>query len=860
MRFYRKSLLFLAAIVLFSCGSTKKISEVPVIIEEELLDTMVVTAPPIDDSVEENFELPVYNPSYTRKFDLLHTKLDLSFDWEKQHVLGLAEITLSPVFYPQDELVLDARVFDIHSIALAGTGQELKYFYDGAQLRIGLDRQYTKDEDVHIAIDYTAKPNEGPSGGSMAILSNKGLFFIDPKDEDPEKPTQIWTQGETENNSRWFPTIDKPNMKTTQEIRLTVENKFKTLSNGRLVSSVKNPDGTRTDHWKQDKPHAPYLFFIGIGEYAVVQDSWNSIPVDYYVEPEFEAHARKIFNHTPEMLSFFSDILNFPYPWDKYSQIVCRDYVSGAMENTGAVIFGEFVQKTSRELLDNNNDDIVAHEMFHHWFGDLVTCESWSNLTLNEGFATYGELLWQEYKYGAEAMERKRLQKMNAYLMSAAQQGTHDLIDFEYGNKENMFDAHSYSKGGLIVHMLRSYVGDDAFFAALNKYLTDHQYTDVESHELRLAFEEVTGEDLNWFFNQWFFDKGHPVLNVEYNINADNSTVEISVEQTQDAERNAPIFQLPVDIALYYASGERVLRKVWIYKRKQKIDLVYEGPPPVAVVLDGKHNLLAVVNEKRTDEEQLVLYRLSDEYLDKVGALEQLSDNAEGLEIFRDALGHAAQAIRLAALENADRSLLEKDISLRALNDPYSGIRSLALGILKNVEIARKLVQKDPSYAVIGTALDIIAGNDLNEALELAENLKMDYHKPILPEMANIYAATGDEKYLDFFGNNINDVSLFGFFNFMNKYMKLAYTASVEGKIKTAGVLKEIASQPNANYYKTYTALNNIKNLMTTLEKTASADEKAKEGAALLRSYITEVLSKTTDKRLINAFGNLITP
>ena len=271
------------------------------------------------------------------------------------------------------------------------------------------------------------------------------MFFINPNNEDPEKPQQIWTQGETEWNSRWFPTTDKPNERCTQEMYLTVADKYVTLSNGLLKSSKKNADGTRTDYWKMDMPHAPYLFMIAVGEFAVVKQTWENIPVEYYVEPAYKADAKKIFNHTPEILSFFSKITGVKYPWQKYSQVVVRDYVSGAMENTTGVIYGDFVQKTERELIDNHNDGIVAHEMFHHWFGDYVTCESWANLTMNEGFANYSEYLWFEHKYGREEADRHRRNEINGYLGSVGQGGAHALIHWGYNDKEDRFDAHSYN-------------------------------------------------------------------------------------------------------------------------------------------------------------------------------------------------------------------------------------------------------------------------------------------------------------------------------------------------------------------------------------------------------------------------------
>src|SRR5690606_34887146 len=323
-------------------------------------------------------------------------------------------------------------------------------------LTIQLGKTVTAQEEITLVIDYTAKPDERETGGSSAISSDKGLYFINPKGEDPAKMPQIWTQGETEASSVWFPTIDAPNQKMTQEILMTVDDKYVTLSNGTLVKSTKNADGTRTDHWKQELPHVPYLAMMGVGEFKVVKDSFtkkdgSKIAVDYFVEPEWEPYAKAIFGDTPEMIRFFSELLGVEYPWDKYHQIVVRDYVSGAMENTGAVVFGDFVYKTDRELLDGTSESIIAHELFHHWFGDLVTCESWSNLPLNEAFANYSQYLWDEYKHGKDEADFHASSEANGYLQQAQMQGYHDLIWYDYDEKEEMFDGHSYNKGGRIL-------------------------------------------------------------------------------------------------------------------------------------------------------------------------------------------------------------------------------------------------------------------------------------------------------------------------------------------------------------------------------------------------------------------------
>ncbi|RZJ89795.1 MAG: M1 family peptidase, partial [Hymenobacter sp.] len=293
-----------------------------------------------------------YHPAATQLTDLVDTKLDVRFDYQHQYLLGTATLTVHAHFYPQNTLIVDAKGFDIKNVQLVG--QKLKtltYTYNGRQLTIALDRTYTREQVYQVRIGYVAKPNELPAGGSEAITSNKGLYFINPLEKEPNKPRQIWTQGETQSNSCWFPTIDHPNQKMTQEVMLTVEDKFKTLSNGLLVASRRNADGTRTDTWRQSLPAAPYLTMLAVGDFTVVSDTWQGKAVEYYVEPKYASTAKAVFGHTPEMLDFFSKKLGVDFPWEKYDQVAVRDYVSGAMENTTATVHGAAIQSTRRELL-----------------------------------------------------------------------------------------------------------------------------------------------------------------------------------------------------------------------------------------------------------------------------------------------------------------------------------------------------------------------------------------------------------------------------------------------------------------------------------------------------------------------------
>jgi len=415
---------------------------------------------PRDDSWKK-----IYRASDTRINDLVHTKVDVRFDYSKSYLYGKVWITLKPHFYPTDSLRIDAKGMNIKKVALIQKAKmvPLKYTYDSLSLNIKLDRTYRGGEPYMIYVDYTSKPDEYDAQGSIAIKNAKGLYFINPLGKEKDKPTQIWTQGETEATSVWVPTIDRINQKTTEEIRMTVPAKYVTLSNGKLVGQRNNSDGTRTDTWKMDLPHSPYLFFMAVGEFAIVKDYYKGREVSYYVEKPYEKVARKIFGETPEMMRFFSKILDFEYPWVKYAQIVGRDYVSGAMENTTATLHREGLQQNARQLTDGNKyEEYIPHELFHQWFGDLVTAESWSNLTLNESLANYSEILWDEYRHGKDAADARNYNDMAEYLSGGSQ--NKDLVRYYYRDKEDMFDLVSYNKGGRILHMLRNYVGDSAFF------------------------------------------------------------------------------------------------------------------------------------------------------------------------------------------------------------------------------------------------------------------------------------------------------------------------------------------------------------------------------------------------------------
>lgn len=622
-----------------------------------------------------------YRASYPRINDLVHTRLAVRFDYDKQWMYGEEWVTLQPHFYETDSLTLDAKGMDIQEIALVSGASKmpLKYDYDSLQLRIRLNKSYKGGEKYTLYIKYISRPNELKVQGSAAISDAKGLYFINPKGE-TDKHIEIWTQGETESNSVWFPTIDKPDQKTTQEIAMTVPAKYVSLSNGTLVRQQKNADGTRTDYWKMDLPNSPYLFFMGVGDYTIVKDRYKNIPVDYYVEKEYAPVAKKIFGETPAMMGFFEKITGVPYVWSKYAQIVGRDYVSGAMENTTATLHQDGAYQNARQLVDENVwESTIAHELFHHWFGDLVTTESWSNLTLNESFANYSEYLWDEYRHGKDAADEHAYEDMQGYLMSGSDDKS--LVRFYYRDKEDMFDAVSYNKGGRILNMLRNYVGDSAFFKSLNKYLTANKFKPAEAHQLRLAFEDVTGRDLNWFWNQWYYGSGQPDLNISYDYS--NGRARVIVNQVQESGK---IFKAPVKIDVYNAESNKKRYAVWLQNASDTFYFA-SAQKPSFINVDADKVLLCNKTDNKTAEEFEQQYKYAPNYLDRREALEYFAKN----KLSSLALG---------------------------LNDKFYGLRLLTLNhLISNqgynipsvISIIEQIAAKDPSKKVQGKALEILA-------------------------------------------------------------------------------------------------------------------------------------------------------
>ena len=690
----------------------------------------------------------IYRATTTKINDLVHTKLDVRFDYNKSWMYGKEWVTLHPHFYPTDSLNLDAKGMTINEVSLVKAGKNipLKYSYDSMNLFVSLEKMYKANEQYTIYIDYISRPDERPLPLN-SVAGSKGLYFINPKGEDKNKPTQIWTQGESEFNSCWFPTIDKPNQKTTEEISMTVPAKYVTMSNGLLVNQKTNGDGTRTDTWKMDEPNAPYLFFMGVGDYAIIKDKYKNKEVSYYVEKPYASVARKIFGLTPEMIALYSKLTGVDYPWEKYVQIVGKDDESFSMENTSTTMHGDFIEADARELVDDNpQEQTIAHELFHQWFGDYVTCESWANITLNESFADYGEALWNEYKYGKDDGDATISSNMRSYLGSP-ENANIPLVHFYYADKDDVFDNVSYPKGGCILNMLRNYAGDSAFFKSLNVYLTKHKYSNAEAQDLRLAFEEVTGQDLNWFFNEWYYGAGHPKLDISYDYDASTKTAKVFINQTQTGN----VFKLPFAIDVY-EGGNKKRYKVWMEHQADTFSFPANAKPDL-INVDGDKMLLCEKTDNKTLDEFIYQYKHAGLYTDRREAINfaaKFQTDAKALDFLKIALNDKSDRLRNFTISklNIDNDTVKKaaEVTIKnlAVNDPKPLVRANAIAVLgkyKKSEYKPLFIKalNDSSYTIAGNALDALSNIDAAAALTEAKKLSALPAKGTLKKVLNGY-------------------------------------------------------------------------------------------------------------------------
>ncbi|WP_394823412.1 M1 family aminopeptidase [Pendulispora albinea] len=513
-----------------------------------------------------------------RPFAVDHLKLDLDLDFASKSVAGTATLSLRRVDPVATEILLDAIGFDLKSVTVDGAASP--YVYDGSILRIAIPGSL---ESGDVAITYRATPR-------------RGLYFLEPDEHVPQRPRQVWSQCQEEDARHFLPCHDKPHVKMTTEMIVTVPNGNGVLSNGELLAKETPDEGPWRFHWKMNAPHPSYLLTLVAGEFSELTDEVAGVPLTYLVPKGREADGLATFGNTPAMVRYFAELTGVPYPWNKYAQIVVSDFIFGGMENTTATTMYEHILLDERARIDVTSDDLIAHELAHQWFGDYVTCRDWSEGWLNEGFATFMEHVWREKLLGRDEYEVAVKGDLDAYLGEAAGRYRRPVVYQTYDAPLDLFDRHLYEKGGLVLHLLRREIGDTLFWRGVGNYLRRHAHGVVETRDLLRALEEVSGRSLGQLFDQWIYRPGHPEL--EVSLAWDKKVLSVTVKQTQSATDDVPnVFEFPLQLARVDAEGRVYRETLRVTQRSETFTLPVEERPSF-VVVDPEMRVLGQVTLK----------------------------------------------------------------------------------------------------------------------------------------------------------------------------------------------------------------------------------------------------------------------
>jgi aminopeptidase N len=655
-----------------------------------------------------------YAPS--KDYDLQHSKIALRFDVARKMVFGDVTHTVTPLHEGVQQIAFDSVGLQIHNVKVDRS--DAKFTTTAEKLIVDLPNTARIGEKYEIEITYDGKPS-------------KGLYFILPDKFYPDRPTQVWTQGESEDTRYYLPTYDYPNDRLTTEMILTVPSNWLTVSNGRLISTSDAGNGMKTWTWRESLPSSTYLISVVAGEFSEAKDKWRKIPVDYFAPKGRGDRLMPNYGRTPKMIELFSKTLGVDYPWEKYDQSMVDDFVAGGMENSSATT------NTSSSLRDPklvpeypaDEDDLISHELGHQWFGDLVTTKDWANIWLNEGFATYMESVWAEGYYGKDEADYLRWQAGRRWFHQPQLYGRpivrHDFSD------SGEFDENVYTKGGWVLYMLRHQIGDSAFYAGLKHYLEVNRGRNVVTADLIKAVEEATHIDVDQFFDQWVFKAGAPKFEVGYTYDATKKVVDLSVKQTQKVQDPVGLFRVPVDVEITNTSGAKVCTIV-VSKAEETFPLPSDSAP-IMVLFDKGDQVLKSMEFKKGKTELLYQLKNASELADRadaavaLGKLKEDSDVAAALGIaVRNDKARGVREVAAEALGNLNTPGAAKEL-LTALDSakepPVRAAIVEALGSFKaNPDVTAKLelvASQDSSYRARGAALQSIGEIKTPKALEI---------------------------------------------------------------------------------------------------------------------------------------------
>lgn len=711
-----------------------------------------------------------YIPS--RNFDTRNISLNLRFDWAKEQAIGTATITFAPLADNLREVAFDAANMTFNSVKLA-SGTPLQFTADAPneKLRIALDHAYKTTDVLTVVVDYHTNGVDKETGiGGFG----RGLAFIKPTPDDPKRPRQIWSQGESEYNHLWFPCFDHPNDFATSEMIATVDKPLMVISNGKLLETKDNPDGTRTFHWKMETPHASYLTSIVVGEYAAVEGSYAGIPVISYVYPSELEEGKVTTARLPEMVKFFSEKTGLKYPYAKYAQTMTRDF-GGGMENISATTQTDNMIHDARTELDQTSDGLESHELAHQWFGDYVTCRTWADIWLNESFATYFQAMWDEHSLGRDDFLYLDVKgNQDAYYTAWARGLRRPIVTKNYANPDAVFDTYAYPRGGAVLHMLRTALGEENWWRSINHYLTKYANQPVSTEQFRIAIEETTGQSMDWFFDQWVYKMGHPVFHVTQDYDPAAKVVKLTVRQEQkpDADSDYPqagFFQTPVDIELGAGTQTTVTRVQLEPKEEQTLTIPFETKPQLVDFDYGGALIKELKFEKPTDE---LLYQVARDadMLGRHWALDQLSARMKDSATTEADKQRIATALSTAvtsdgfwgmrqdaatALNGAPGDAARKAL-LAAVKDKNAHVRASAINALasgKDASLADVYLQalNDQSYGVIRAAATALGQTKSQQAYDALSKLfeVQSWRDTIRVSAMTGLAALGDKRSLE---------------------------------------------------------------------------------------------------------------
>ncbi|MEH2167306.1 MAG: M1 family metallopeptidase [Nostoc sp.] len=706
-----------------------------------------------DNNGHKPFELPGARPHYNpdRPGQVEHIFLDLILDIPKQSYQGSCSIRLLPIRNGIDRLTLDAVNLNIESVQVDEVPQN--FDYDGEQLSIQLSQATQIGQRLLIAIAYSVtKPQ-------------RGIYFIQPDKHYPNKPTQVWTQGEDEDSRFWFPCFDYPGQLSTSEIRVRVLNPLVAISNGELINTTEDGD-YKIYHWLQQQVHPTYLMTLAVGDFAEIRDEWKGKAVTYYVEKGREEDAKRSMEKTPRMIEFLSQKYGYPYPFPKYAQVCVDDFIFGGMENTSTTLLTDRCLLDERAALDNRNTEaLVVHELAHQWFGDLVVIKHWSHAWIKEGMASYSEVMWTEQEYSLEEAAYYRLLEARRYLSEDSSRYRRPMVTHVYREAIELYDRHIYEKGSCVYHMIRAQLGDELFWQAIQTFVQDNAHKTVETVDLLRAIEKATGRNLLFLFDQYVYRGGHPDFKVAYSWDGDANLAKITVTQTQAAEGkngSKDLFDLKIPIGFGYTQQEEVRSNgklstsfsalktfiVRVNEREQSFYFPLENKPQFISFDVGNNYLKTVALEYPIAELKAQLEfdpdPISRSYaaaaLAKKGGLEAI--NALSASLKNDPLwGVRVEVAKQLAQINLDQAF---DGLIAGLKDKNAYVRRAVVEALTQFKTAesykavRGLVQKgDPSYYVEATAsyvIGAIASANLEEKPKEDKVLKL--LKSVLEEKA----------------------------------------------------------------------------------------------------------------------------